>query len=237
MRSNARTRRPDVGRIRESVSGPGIDTRSWIAAARIDDDPDAIQFLPGFGWVADVTFHSGALMGEGPVPCRVLSAFGSPNEGTSCPVSRGAEVLVAITDGDLGVQPVILGYLHNPTTDPLPTSVNGQPVNEGTAETTVFAKTNEGLNAEFGGPVRVSSSVKLSAEAPQVALADENATQSFIRGNDFQTASNAFTAAIGTFAAGLVPPPPPAVLGALNTAIAAYNLAVAAALSTRVRGE
>jgi hypothetical protein len=247
MATRARIRKQiDFGRLREALAGPRSDTRSWLAMARVDDDPDAVQFIDGFGWVADVTFISGDIAGEGPIPCRVLSFFGEPQQATLPPVALGAEVLVAIPDGDINVQPVIVGYLHNPTDSPIPTTVNGESVNEAYAATTLISKTSSSLNAEFGPTVRASAQTKASLEAPSVALADQNATQPFVRGLDYQSAEQQLVAALNAYALALGPPGPvvpvtTAMTGpaatALGTALLSFLSAVSTSLSTRVRGE
>lgn len=246
MATGSRIRKAiDFGRLRHAMEGPTADTRTWMAIARVDSDPDAIQFLDGYGWVADVTITSGQLSGEGPIPCRVMTPFGASGEGTSCPVALGAEVVLAIPDGNANVQPVIIGYLHNPTIA-LPTSVNGNPVNESTATTTVFAKTESSLNAEFGPTARISAANQASLEAPNIRIADENATQPYVRGNDLQTATNQLVTALNTYASalGAGAPASPVLIGtasaaatALATALGSFASAITAALSTRIRGE
>jgi len=241
MATRSRIRKQiDFGRLREAMAGPRADSRSWNAIARVDDTPDAVQFIPGFGWVADVTFVSGEIAGEGPIPCRVLSYFGRPDEATVAPVALGAEVVVMVTDGDINVQPVILGYLHNPTDSPIPTVVNGVTVSEAYAAGNVVARSASGLNAELGPVVRVSATSQLSVEGPQIRLADDTAAQSFVRGQDLQTALNNLTTALsvsGAFVSILPAANPITVSPVLATAISNFATALAASLSVRVRGE
>lgn len=243
-----RKRKPklDVNRLREAISGPGADPRSWVAIARVDDEPDARRYEPAYGWIVDVTMQSGPLAGEGPVPCRVVSLFGGAGFGASCPVALGAEVLVLMPDGDPNVQPVVVGYFSNPG-EPLPSTVNGQSANEAFAEATAFAKTDASVSLEVGPTLRASATSKASVEAPTVALADEAATQPFVRGTDLQTALANLSSALNTYATALVPPGPPATpvtaaqtgpaATALIAALTTFTNAVAASLSTRIVGE
>jgi hypothetical protein len=241
MATRSRIRKQiDFGRLREALAGPRADSRSWNAIARVDDTPDAVQFIPGYGWVADVTFVSGELGGEGPIPCRVLSFFGRPDEATVAPVALGAEVVVMVTDGDVNVQPVILGYLHNPTDSPIPTTVNGVDVSEGYAAANVVARSTSGLNAELGPVVRVSATSQFTVEGPQIRLADDTAVQSFVRGQDIETALNNLATALsasGAFVSILPAANPITASPALLTAFLNFGTALAASMSSRIRGE
>lgn len=229
----------DFGRLREALSGPGADPRTWNAIARVDDDEDAIQWIDNVGWVVDVTFVSGPLGGFGPCPCRVMSMFGAPGEASLCPVSRGAEVVVMVTDGSPLVQPVILGYLHNPTI-PLPTSVNGEAVTEAYAQdTAIVAAPSKSLDAQFGDRLRLaaeSSAGKASLLGRFVDLAQDNATKSFVLGEDMKAAIDAFANAL--IAPGAYTSSAPVVASAtLATAVTTLASALTSALSQRIKGE
>jgi hypothetical protein len=226
----------DFGRLRVAMSGPGSDSRSWCEMARVDDDPDAIQWIEGYGWVVDVTFTSGEVGGETEMPCRVLSLFGAPGNGSVCPVARGAEVVVMITSGDINVQPVIIGYLHNPTDAPLPTTVNGSTVNEGYAAATTVVVSDQSLDAQFGPNVRVSAATEAKLLAPQVKIADDAATQPFVRGNDVKSAIDSFAQALIT-AGAYTSSSPVVASAALISAVSTLASALTAALSTRIKGE
>ncbi len=226
----------DFGRLREAMAGPGSDTRSWCEMARVDDDPDAVQWIEGVGWVVDVTFTSGQVAGEGPMPCRVLSMFGAPGNGSVCPVALGAEVVVMISSGDINVQPVILGFLHNQTDAPLPTTVNSSSVNEGYAAETTIAVSEKSLDAQFGPNVRVSASSEAKFLAPQVKLADNAATQPFVRGTDLRSAVNNFAQALiatGAYTSSSAVVASATLIAAVNTLASALT----SALSTRIKGE
>lgn len=237
----------DVGRLAALLAGPGSDTRSWIALARVDDDADAVRFEAGYGWIADITFTSGELSTEGPVAARIMSPFGGPEEGAHAPVNPGAEVVIAIVDGNPNVQCIVLGYLNNPTDETFPTTVNGTNVTEALAKEKILAKTPAGLSAEFGPEVHVSAQQEAAFTAPDVRLAEKTASQPFVRGNDLQSAEQQLVSALNAYATALAPAGPPATpvtLGmtqpaatALALALTAFSNAIAASLSTRIRGE
>ncbi len=172
MATRSRTRRTiDVGRLREAMSAPGADPRSWVVLARVDDDPDAIRWEPGTGWLVDVTVGSGELAGEDMIVCRVGSGLGGTSH-ESRPVPRGAEVVVVFPAGDPNVSPVIIDYVHNPTDSAVPSEVNGTPVDEARALSTMLTKTTAGVDAELGAQVRIRAvaaadgSIELTLDGP-----------------------------------------------------------------------
>lgn len=251
-----KTRKPlDFGRLREALAGPGADTRSWLALARVDDDAEAISYEQDYGWIADVTITTGQLTGEGPIPCRVLSAFSDDEAATYCPVARGAEVLIAITDGDLAIQPVILGYLHNPTDSPGPSGLS-----ESHLQANVVVRTTKGLDVGvanngrivFSGDdaqieaeheIAVSSTnvtvtgdqdLKLLGQA--LALADDDASQPFMRGHELVSALIAFGNAL--IASGAYTSSSAVVASAtLIAAVADLSASLQSAKSLRIKGE
>jgi len=249
MSTKGRIRRTlDFGRLREALAAPGIDGRTWVCLARVDDVPDAIYWLDGSGWIVDVTVSTGQLAGEGPIPCRVASAFGGAGEGTTCPIRAGAEVVVVWADGDPTVGPVVMGVLWNPGDQPPPATVNGQAVQSplvGTAHTVV---TPADVQIQVGDVLRVEAQQQATLGAPQVRLADDTATQPFVRGTDYQTAMAANLAnALNAYATAMIPPGPPitpvtslqatAAATALATALGAFATAISVSLSTRITGE
>ncbi len=201
----------DFNRLGEAVSRPGIDPRPWLCSARVDDDPDAISFIEGTGWVVDVTVCSGPLSGEGPIPCRVASSFGEPNGARLEPVKKGAEVTVLFLDGDPNSAPIIVGYAFNPEDMKVPATVNGETINEAFALENHILVTPHGVKEEVRdhqmkatGDIELDSgtNIKLSAAsfayllAQQVRFADENATEPFVRGNKLVTALSSFLSAL-----------------------------------------
>jgi len=122
-----RRQRPlDVRRLGAALAPPD---RTWVTPGRIDDDPEALHFDPGVGWLVDVTFYGSGLEDDEGRPCRVLSV-GAPGAGRGeyIPPTVGAEVLVVVPAGDPEKGPVALGYLTNEEDAQPPATVNGLPV-------------------------------------------------------------------------------------------------------------
>lgn len=197
-------KRFDLGRLRIATAGPGSDTRTWVATARIDDDPEAIRFEPPCGWIVDITFTSGDLVEEGPVPCRVSMSMGGEGAGVLQPPALGCEVLVLVTDGDPNANPVIVGYLDNGDGCGPPSIIGGFPVIEQTAQGTTYVASPGNLEAEYLGSARIQAVQGASITAPAIALA-------------------------GGVSLGGPPAPPAPVLGPLGGAPTAEGLAAQAA--------
>ena len=247
-------RRIDLGRLREAMSGPGADPRTWIALARVDDDADAVRWDEHLGWVADVTFVGGGLDGEGPVPCRVAWSYAGPSAGRSEPVERGVLCVVALPEGDPNAQPVIVGMLSVPEHS-APADVLGGSITETLALGTHLLRSahdiaehvdgNAERRAEGDNTLRAAGDAVVDAGGtahllgPLVRLADAGATQPFVRGTDqlvaLQAAFNAiiaWTASVATQIPALAP-----AQATLASALTAANAQLAAALSTRINGE
>lgn len=209
---------PDQGKIAQLASGPGIDTRTWVAKARIDDDPDAIRWAGSadeedgpLGWIVDVTFVDGPLAGEGPVPCRLSTVFAGNGTLRSSPPGRGCLVSVLLTEGNPNTDPMIVGML-SANDCPVPETVNGTTIDEAYALGAHILVTDKAVDEQVAGDRRVqtgSGSVhRLLGES--VELAAEDATQAFVRGNDNEQAINAALQAMlefVTLVGGLTPDP------------------------------
>jgi hypothetical protein len=129
MTTAARKRRvPDVLRMGQAMSHPGIDPRTWVTTARIDMDPLAVRWDPEIGPIADVTFTGGPLDGEGPIPCRVAYFGQGAGTGRFIPLQPGDEVQVCINAGNPEEGPVIVGTLANGGGSEAPTSVCSLPI-------------------------------------------------------------------------------------------------------------
>lgn len=254
MSRRSRIRRvPDLGRLREAMSGPGADPRSWVVLARVDDDDDAIRWDTGTGWVADVTFVFGDLAGEGPVACRVASIFGGDGVGSFQPVQRGAEVLVLLPGGDPNTAPMIVGVGFNPEDLPVPETVNGQTIDEDFALANHILVTEHSVQQEVGPRWRTEATERATLAAPEVRLADEDAGQAFVRGNAQADALKDLVDALDAFAQALATAPPAVPNGALTVASVAVayanpltglavkltraKTAIDNALSTKIKGE
>jgi len=226
----------DVGRLASLLAGPGSDTRNWLAIARVDDDPDAVRWEPGYGWIVDISFTSGELSGEGPFAARVGSPLGGAESGAQAPIPPGSEVLVAIVDGSPNVQCVVLLCLHNPLDQPFPSTVQGESVTEALATENIVGATPKGLRLQLGQAARVSSEVQFSVEAPQVRLGDDTATKSYVLGEDMKAAVDSFAQAL--IAPGAYTSTSPVVAsGTLISAVGNLAGSLSAALSQRIKGE
>lgn len=196
MPTGARIRRaPDIGRIGQATRAPGNDTRTWIAKARVDDDPDAIRWAGGDtddgpkGWLVDVTFVSGPLTNVGPVVCRLMTMGGRVE-----PIARGALVVVELSEGSPNAEPVIVGQLFTPDQPP-PQTVNGDTIvetdaqeGEVAADVTQIVSTPHSLDAQYGARARIC--------ADAMVLGKPDADQPFMRGHDFRDAIDALGDAI-----------------------------------------
>ena len=144
-----RRSRIDTTRVAASLSRPGIDPRTWIAMARVDEDPDGTVWDAELGWLADVTLVGGTLDGEGPVLARMPSSGQGPGVGQYAPPRQGCLVLVAIPDGDPNNDCIILGQLHDESVAAA-TKVNGVDITEAFAQQThILVFPGEDVDAEF----------------------------------------------------------------------------------------
>lgn len=162
----------DFGKLREAISGPGADTRVWIAAARIDDDPDAMRWDDQLGWLVDVTFYGGPLDGDGPVVCRVASGFANGSGTLAHPPKAGCEVAVAIHDGDPNANPVVIGMVHNGGGCAPPSELFGLPLLEAVAAANHILSSPHGMLAELAGLLRVKAASHL-VEGAAISLAGQ----------------------------------------------------------------
>jgi len=255
----------DFGRIAEAVSRPGIDPRSWLVYARIDDDPDAIVWDAELGWFVDVTVVSGQLAGE-PVLARV-SADALSSGGRYTPPRANALVLLAVPNGDSNDECVVLMQLHS-SDRTAPTTVNGDTIVERDPQagevaalvTHLSVFPNEDCDEEWRERrVTASGAHRLHGDTMELGLA--GADQSYVRGEDKADADEAFVSAVDTYNqqvlaafSAMLPPGPPvtpvtaanvsagiAIITpasvALSAAVAQFNAARAQYLSTRIKGD
>lgn len=236
-RSSVRLR-PDMNRLSEAVSRPGIDPRAWVVMARVDDDPDAIVWDSQIGWIVDVTF----LDGEGPITCRVVSDSQGSLAGSIRPVRPDSLVAVLVPNGDPNDEAIIVGDLHDAETNLAPTTINLKPITEELASSThIDAFPSEDLDQEWSNVrITASQSMKLGIAEP---------LQSFVRGDDYSDALDAFLTALDTFvtnvAASVGAPPNLALtvadyaaqIGPLKAEIANFKAARTTYLSTLIKGD
>lgn len=202
----------DFGRLANALSRPGIDPRSWVAYGRIEDDPDAIRWEEGTGWIVDVTINSGELAGENLIPCRVMTTFGGLDRGRIEPALRGAEVVILLVDGDPNAMPVVAGYVYNPEDGGVPDTVNGDVIDESLALANHILVTPHSVKEQIGGSIEVRAEGSIEYASNQnatfsasstayllgalVRLAEENASQPFVRGTAFASAFSAMLGAL-----------------------------------------
>ena len=258
MATGSRIRRTiDYGRLREAIAGPGADTRVWSVVGRVDDDPDAIRWESGVGWLVDVTLQGGPLDQEGPVVCRVASPFSGGGVTRSDPPARGCEVQIVLMEGDPNVAPVIVGYTHNNDGCQAPTSVNGEQITEALALVNHILVTPHGVLEQIAGALKqvvdaerhVESTGKHKVLGATLDLAEDGASQSYVRGDEFMAAFTQYiaqlavwVAATGAAVAPLITPPSASVAYAEATTLIADQTAsflsdLPSYLSQRIKGE
>lgn len=235
-------KRFDVQRMAEAVKRPGIDPRTWVVTARVDNDPDSISYDEELGWLVDVTFTGGELDGEGPVVARVAQSVASKGNTKIEPVVRDCEVQVVINEGDPNGNVVITGQLHNGGGCEPPATVNELPIDEALALVTHIVRTTFSVEEEYGASRRVQALLLQHLMAQQIFLGGTPLvppTQPVIKGGQYTGGELAFLTALETWTV--------AVAGALSsagfpivddqatlvTALGAFRTAIAASLSTR----
>ena len=191
----------------------GMVPQQWVVLARVDDDPDAISWLPGWGWVVDVTITQGDSAGEGPLPCRVATSFAASLNGRVEPITRGQEGIVVYPGGDPNQQPVFIGYLQNPTDGQAPTQVNGLPVDEALAMANHILVSPWGRQEQLAGAIHVKSAATHTLAGALVELGLLGASQPFVRGLALRAATTALVSATQTALA---------VVGAAFSALAGF---------------
>lgn len=185
----------DVGRMREAIRGE-VDTRVWLAMARVDDNPDAVRWEPELGWIVDVTFQSGDLVGEGPVACRVSDALGGNDQAILNPIPRCGSAIVLVTDGRINRGGVILGFTHSASFQgaggcEVPETVNGDTIDEAKALAAHITVSPHDYDAQYGGDVRITVG---TGQVMRLGVADPQ--QSYVRGEDLKATLEAIQSQI-----------------------------------------
>lgn len=166
--------------------------------ARVDDDDDAVRWDEELGWLADVTVVGGELDGEGPIPCQVGWAYGKNGAMLSSPIERGAQVVVLVTEGDANALTVIVGVV--PVADQMPpTEVNGESIDEALLKATHVFVTPHNVEQQVGSLWRVSSIDDAKLLSQNVKLAEDDASQSYVRGEDQRDALGQFLTSLSTW--------------------------------------
>lgn len=240
-----RGRAIDAHRIGAAASAPGIDPRVWVSAARVLTDDDPIRWDPGLGTIVDVELVGGPLDGTGPIPARVPLAFLTDGAILSHPITAGSFLAVSFAGGDPNELPIVEGLLFADGAAP-PTHVNGRDIDAALIAGAHVFVTPHDLEAETTGNARIKA-VDLRLLGSTVKLVEDEATQPFVRGTDWQTAIESFADSVATAAAALVPPGPPttpmtaanasAFLAQVQAAVVVLKSAAASYLSTRLAAE
>lgn len=226
----------DVGRLSRALERDGIDTRTWINMARVDEDPDATVWDAELGWLCDVTLVGGPLDEDGPILARLPSSGQGAGKGRYEPPRQGGLVLVAIPNGDTNNDCIILGQLHDSGVAAA-SKINGTDITEAlAARTHIWAFPGEDLDGEF-------ENVRLTG---RMTLGVKDADQAFVRGNAQADAFDELLDALSTFLTGAAVPPNPigsiqlAAWGTaatkLKAAILAYKGKRSQILSSTIRG-
>jgi hypothetical protein len=223
-----------------AISGPGADTRTWIALGRVLERDDAIRWDSELGWLVDL-----GLLGEDDgeeITARVAWSYLEAGGARVDPPPPGGVCVVVIPAGDLNLEPTIAGYLQ--TSDlTAPQSIQGEDVDAELARATHLLATSRALRWAIEGDVRISSE-------GTIYLAEPDATQSFVRGEDQRDALRDGFDAVDAVIQGLATAPvvsggspignvslDPATLAQWAAALAQLRQALTDALSTRIRGE
>lgn len=240
----------DWSRLREAVSGPGVDTRIWICMGRVVDDPDAVVWDEELGWLCDVLAVSGPLQGgELPLSSRVVSGAQGDDIGEHRPPRKNGLVIVFFPSGDPNEESVIIGQLHNTDDAGAPAEINGTTIDEDFASRThLTVLPDEDLDQEWSN-VRVTTSGDMKLHGEAVEVGKDGADQSYMRGNDFADAIESMVDAIGSFAQSIAtatPAPPNAALTVADVLAAYAPLEIAIGqfkaereqyLSQRIKGD
>lgn len=212
----------DVRRLGAAASYPGIDPRIWVAMATVTD----IGFDADEGIFADVQ-----LQPDGDIfTAYVATPYAGNGYGAHYPLEVGDTVLVAIPLGDADGPSFIIARAWNAADKPMAEAGSGEDIVE-----EVVIKTKSG------------KSYKLLTPDAQILF--QNASQSFVRGEDLRTALNDFANALTTAAAALGPPPGGGAptplttangatfIAGLQQAALALSQAANTYLSTKIKGE
>lgn len=226
----------DPTRLGQAASRPGIDPRVWSCFGRVTD----VAWDAESGGIVSVDIVGGPLDGETDVVCSVAPSFAGTGAIASSPIQVGAVVVVTIPEGDLNVDPQVVGYAVGPDVTP-PGTVAGQPMADLFASSHVLADLGHEGNVELKALRVVAEAIRLVAAEP---------TQAFVRGNEFadalktwldatsslattvQTASSAASAAcIGPLE------PLKAFFDALTPALATWKVDIGTFKATLVPGQ
>lgn len=199
----------DPNRLADMVRKPGLDTNTWVTLGRITEavwDPDA-------GGMVAFTAVGGPLDGEEDLVASVAPTFAGPGRISSSPITVGAVGIFLVPAGDPNVDIQLIAWSLGPALAP-PATVAGEDMADlfGTAVVLgagdlpyvlelaeLLAQVNGDVTAELDGDLEITAAAA-RVIADTVHLVKGDASQAFVRGNDFADALNAWLDATTTFA-------------------------------------
>jgi hypothetical protein len=181
----------DPTRLGQAASRPGIDPRVWSCFGRVTD----VAWDAESGGIVSVDIVGGPLDGETDVVCSVAPSFAGTGAIASSPIQVGAVVVVTIPEGDVNVDPQVVGYAVGPDVTP-PGTVAGQ------AMAGLFGSSHVLGDPGHEGNVELKA-LRVVAEAIKLVVAEP--TQAFVRGNDFADALKTWLDAVDSFITTVVP--------------------------------
>jgi len=108
----------DVGRLSKALERPGIDPRTWVSLAVVDE----IVIDPAEGVFVDVTLLPSRVSGT----ARLGAAYAGAGFGLYAPLHLDDEVLVEAPSGDPDEGLIVTLRLHSPS-DPPPSEITANP--------------------------------------------------------------------------------------------------------------
>jgi hypothetical protein len=203
-------RQLDTGRLRNLVSGPGVDTRYNLVLAVVDK----VIVDPQEGVFCDISF----LPQEQPETAFLGVPYAGDGFGFYFPVEEDDIVLVGVPDGDPGAGPVIVSRMWSAADKPF-AELQGVADTDNPGQykpsSDVVLKTKSGVNCKTlvsgGGNAEISA-----AGSGIVKLQD--GSQSFVRGDEFDARLDTFVTAVQSLTS---------AISTLATAVQTYGTATA----------
>lgn len=153
----------DIGRLGAALARPGMDPRVTCSLAYAVGESN----VSDQGHFVDVLLAPSGIA----LTCQVAEKYEGPSFGDYAPIHLNDELFVAFPDGDMNHGGVVLGRLYS-VADPPPQAVLDNPGDS--AKVMESGKTYR-LVVSGGG---------------KILLADANASQSFVLGDDFRNAES-----------------------------------------------
>ena len=244
---------PDMARIAQAVSRPGIDPRIWSSLAIVT----AVAVDPDHGPLVDVELMPTGVLGT----ARVGAEYAGNGFGLYAPIEVDDEVIVEAPGGEPGEGWIVVRRLWS-AADPPPQEAIDNPNDvalvtqggrtlrlhlSGGGDLDVAVDDGANMTADVGGDVAVNAgrTIKLTATvdaavvAPSIELGSP-AVDAAIKGTTYATAETVFLTALAAYVTAIQPtadpgPPPGPNTGPLLAAIAAFEAATLLSLSLKVK--